>query len=320
MLTSALVSPLWLHANLAKCCVIDASWYMPAAGRNALAEYRQRHVPGAVFFDIDQVADTASPLPHMLPRSAEQFAKAIHAVGIRPRDGNPHTPLVCYSTNGAFVGSARAWWTFRAFGLRNVYVLAGGLHGWIGHGLEVVSSAQEQEQLRGETGTGASERADAFHVQYDGRLVRHLEDMIPSSSSSPSSPSPPQAQQRQQVIDARSRGRFQGTEPEPRAGLRGGHIPGSVNVPFNEVLDESGRSLRSPAQLRAAFAALDLSARGSGTIVATCGSGVTASILALALHELGIEDAAVYDGSWSEYGARDDVAVATGSGGGNERT
>lgn len=265
---SALVATEWLAANLGTVTVLDGSHHLPTAGRNAAAEFLERHIPGARFFDIDAVADKSSDLPHMLPDPGT-FALAMAAMGITAEDR-----IVVYDTVGT-TGAARVWWTFRAMGHRDVRVLDGGLPKWLVEGRPVTAG---------------------YEVRPRPELVRSREDMLANIGSGA-----------EQVVDARSAGRFAATEPEPRPGMRGGHIPGSLNLPYPGMLDDTSRTFRDPAALRAAFesAGVDL----GGPIVTTCGSGVTAAVLALGLHELGREDVAVYDGSWSEWGSRRDTPV-----------
>jgi len=265
---SALISTDALAACLGEVVVLDGSHHLPTAGRDAGAEFLQAHIPGARFFDIDGVADKTSDLPHMLP-DADSFARAMGAMGIARDDA-----VVVYDTVGT-TGAARVWWTFRAFGHERVRVLDGGLPKWRAEGRPV------------EAGYAARLRPE---------LVRTREAMLANIDS-----------RAEQVLDARSAGRFAATEPEPRAGMRGGHIPGSRNLPYTELLDPGTRVFRGRAALRAAFeaAGIDL----ERPVAATCGSGVTAAVLALGLYELGLSDAAVYDGSWSEWGSREDTPV-----------
>jgi thiosulfate/3-mercaptopyruvate sulfurtransferase len=274
-----LVSTDWLAAELgaADLRVVDGTWHMPQLKRDARAEFVRAHVPGAVFFDIDEVADRTTSLPHMLP-TPEAFARAVGALGIGDGDR-----LVIYDTRGV-VSAARVWWTFRVFGHERVGVLDGGLRKWTAEGRPVEA---------GEPRPAPRPYTARFHPE----LVRNFGQMRANLDGAG-----------EQVLDARSAGRFHGTEPEPRPGLRGGHIPGSLNLPYETLYRPDGTLLPTP-RLEQAFAAAGLDL--GKPIVTTCGSGVTASVLALALHRLGRPDVAVYDGSWSEWGGRADTPVAT---------
>lgn len=278
--TDALVSTDWLAGRLQDPAVriLDASHHLPATGRDARAEYDERHIPGAAFFDIDAIADHDTDLPHMLP-NAETFAREIGALGI----GSEHR-VVVYDTVGA-TGAARVWWTFRVFGHDRVSVLNGGLPKWLAEGRPTTDEVPAHPPAR-------------FQARFRPELVRSREDVLANIET-----------RREQVVDARSAGRFRGTEPEPRPGMRGGRIPQSLNVPFTEVVTPD-RTLKPAEEIRAIFerAGVDL----GHPITTTCGSGVTASTLALALHLAGRDDVAVYDGSWSEWGARQDTPVETG--------
>jgi thiosulfate/3-mercaptopyruvate sulfurtransferase len=248
---------------------------MPHLQRDARAEFAQAHIPGAVFFDIDAIADRRSALPHMLPRASE-FAQSVGRLGIGRRDR-----VIVYDTRGV-VSAARVWWTFRAFGHDAVFVLDGGLPRWRAEGRTV------------EAGVPAP-RPRRFTARLRKSLVRDLAAVRQNLKT-----------HKAQVLDARSRGRFAGTEPEPRAGLRGGHIPGSLNLPYDELYQKDGTLLPADA-LRAKFeaAGVDL----GKPVVTSCGSGVTASVLALGLSVIGRPDVAVYDGSWTEWGGRDDTPI-----------
>jgi thiosulfate/3-mercaptopyruvate sulfurtransferase len=275
--TPALVTTEWLATRLGRRGprVVDASWHMPQLQRDAHTEFVAAHVPGAVFFDIDAIADTRSALPHMLP-DARTFAARVGALGIGTGD-----LVVVYDTRGV-VSAARVWWTFRAFGHDRVAVLDGGLPKWRAEGRPLEAGAPAPRPRR-------------FAARLRKSLVRDLRQMRVNVAS-----------RREQVLDARSAGRFRGTEPEPRAGLRPGHIPGSLNLPYDRLYRADG-TLLPPPELREIFAAsgLDL----ARPVVTTCGSGVTASVLALGLHRVGRTQVAVYDGSWTEWGGRRDTRV-----------
>ena len=276
---SPLVTPEWLAQNLGRrdVRVVDGSWHMPQLKRDARAEFVEAHVPGAVFFDIDAIADPRTSLPHMLPRAAE-FSRSVGRLGIGDRDR-----VIVYDSRGV-VSAARVWWTFRAFGHDAVAVLDGGLPRWRAEGRPVESGSAAPKPLR-------------FTARLRRSLVRDLAGMRRNLTT-----------RKAQVLDARSRGRFAGTEPEPRAGLRAGHIPRSLNLPYDELYQKDG-TLLPPDALRQKFEAsgLDL----DKPVVTSCGSGITASVLALGLYAIGRPDVAVYDGSWTEWGGDGDTPIET---------
>jgi thiosulfate/3-mercaptopyruvate sulfurtransferase len=269
----------WLAAHLGEpgLGIIDASWHLPPTGRNGAAEFRAAHIPGSVYFDIDAIADVSTDLPHMLP-DAHKFAQEMGALGLG--DG---MHFVVYDAHGLFA-AARVWWMLRAFGVSDVKILDGGLPKWMRE-----SRPLEEGEAR--------PKPQRFTPRLDHSFVASLDDMRKAL-----------ANPTLQVVDARPAERFTGEAPEPRPGLRSGHMPGSLNLPFVEVVEHG--HLKSDAALAAAFAehGVDL----SKPIITTCGSGVSAAVLALAVEEAGGRVAGLYDGSWAEWGGLPDCAVATG--------
>jgi len=257
--------------------VIDASWHLPNAGRIGAAEYKLKHIPGAVFFDIDTIADLDQGLPHMLPKP-DALAKAMTALGLG--DG---MRFVVYDATGLYA-AARVWWTLRAYRVEEVRILNGGLPRWIKEGRPL------------ETGD-AHPKPRTFTPRPADGFVASLEEVRAALQSGAA-----------QVVDARAAERFRGETLEPRPGVKSGRIPGSLNLPFVEIIEHG--SLKAPDALKAAFAGhgIDL----ERPIITTCGSGVTAAILALAVEEAGGKVAGLYDGSWAEWGSRADCPVATG--------
>jgi thiosulfate/3-mercaptopyruvate sulfurtransferase len=265
------------HLGAPGLAIIDASWHLPTAGRSGAEEFLQRHIPGAVHFDIDAIADKKSGLPHMLPDPVA-FSSAMRKLGLG--DG---MKIVVYDSLGLF-SAPRVWWTFRAFGIRDVVILDGGLPKWLAEGRPLAEGPVHPQTRH-------------FTARLDHSMVASVDDVREASEKKSA-----------QIVDARSASRFAGEELEPRPGLRSGHIPGSLNLPWSELVSE-GR-LRPKAELEAAFARAGVNP--SGKIVTTCGSGVSAAILKLALAATGHEGVALYDGSWAEWGMPSDRPVAIG--------
>lgn len=270
-----LVTTDWLADHLAdeNVRVLDGSWYLPQAGRDARGEYLAGHIPGAIFCDLEKLSDRKTTLPHMLP-PAEEFAAEVGRLGV-----GSDTFVVVYDGSGLNMSAPRIWWMFRFFGHDRVAVLDGGLVKWRSEGRAV-----ETGEVAGASGV--------FIPRRSLETIRTIQDVRDNLAT-----------RKEQVLDARSRGRFAGTEPEPRPGLRGGHIPGSHNLPFAELVNADGTMLEGD-RLRARYeaAGIDL----GKPVVTTCGSGTTACALLLGLHVLGAGSTALYDGSWSEWGATGD--------------
>ena len=272
--STSLISPTQLAARQSdeNLVMLDASWYLPTDGRDPGAEYVTSHIPGAHFFDIDVVADTTHPCPHMLP-TASMFTEHIRALGI-----GADTDVVIYDTKGLF-SAPRAWWMFRVFGHQSVKVLDGGLPAWLAAG-------QSTTAAKSPIGVPASPFSAGFCPEWVADkedVARHL------------------AQHSAMVVDARSAPRFAGAEPEPRPGVRPGHMPGARNLHYAKVIAGEPGVLASEGELRALFDAVGVD--HSTPVVTTCGSGISACLLALALTELHPRPIAVYDGSWAEWGA-----------------
>jgi thiosulfate/3-mercaptopyruvate sulfurtransferase len=276
-----LVTTEWLaaHINDANVKVLDATFKLPGILPLPKDDYLAAHLPGAVYFDVDAVSDHSNPLPHMYP-SAEQFGRDVGGLGVSNAD-----TVVVYDSGG-WVAAPRAWWMFLAYGHSNVRILDGGLKKWKAEGRKV-----ESGEVKAKPAT--------FKASYDPRRVRSIEQMVANVAS-----------RAEQVIDARAADRFEGRAAEPRPGIRSGHIPGARNVPYGQLFDAATGAMKPLDDLRKAFTGAGVNF--DAPIVTSCGSGVSAGVLTLALYRLGITDTALYDGSWSEWGQAGGPPIATG--------
>ena len=267
---SPLVSTTWLAGQLTRpdMVILDTSWYLPVTGRVAREEYRAGHIPGAAYFDLDQASDPGSSLPHMLP-TEEQFAAYVGGLGV-----GSSSEVVVYDGSESNLSAARAWWMFRAFGHERVMLLDGGLGKWRAEG-RVLESGQTVR------------RPASFRARLDRSRIRDRSQVHRALATGSA-----------QVVDVRSAGRFTGTEPEPRAGLASGHMPGAVSLPYTGLVHPDGTALE-PEELRQVLSAAGVSL--DRPVIATCGSGVSACTLLLALYRLGHPDGALYVGSWTAW-------------------
>jgi thiosulfate/3-mercaptopyruvate sulfurtransferase len=277
-----LVSTEWLaeHLKDANVKLLDATFKLPGMLPLPKDDYLAAHIPGAVYFDVDAVSDHSNPLPHMFP-SAEQFGRDVGALGVSNAD-----TVVIYDAGG-WVAGPRAWWMFLSYGHRDVRILNGGLKKWRAEGRAVESGE-------------VTAKPATFEANYDAGRVRSIEQMIANVAS-----------HAEQVIDARAADRFEGRAVEPRPGIRSGHIPGALNLPYNNLFDAVSGTMKPLDDLRKAFSGAGVDT--AKPIVTSCGSGVSAAVLTLALYRLGVENTALYDGSWSEWGKADGQPIATGA-------
>ncbi len=277
---TSLVSTEWLQQNMSApdIRIVDASWYMPAENRDPKAEFAECHIDGAVFFDIDDIADTDIPLPHMVP-SPEKFSSRVRKLGLG--DGSR---IIIYDKSGVR-SAARAWWLFKLFGHDDVAILDGGLTKWMDENRPVSDTPSKPMERH------FTARMNNMILREKAQVRRNLET------------------NKEQVLDARSQGRYEGTTPEPREGLRGGRIPGSLNLPFDQLFKTDG-SLLAAADLQKAYtdAGIDM----NKPVITSCGSGVTACVLAFGLHMLGHRFVSVYDGSWTEWALDEQLPISTG--------
>lgn len=276
----ALVTTDWFAANISasNLSIIDASFYLPAAHRDPKKEFYNCHIPGATFFDINEIADTNTDLPHMLP-TADEFSKHAGSLGI----SNDHH-VICYDSSGGPMAAMRVWWTFRVFGHDRVSVLSGGLPKWQKEGHPTSSTPRDITEQQ-------------FTAKYDQNLVKNIEQIFENIEN-----------QHFQMVDARSGGRYNGTEAEPRVGLRQGHIPGAISLPFERLLDpENFMTMRSADEITSVI--LGSGINPEKPLISSCGSGVTAAPLVMALYLIGHTQASIYDGSWTEWAARPDTPI-----------
>jgi len=280
MTSPFIVNTNWLHQRMDQpaLSIVDASWYLPAMERDPKTEFERQHIPGAVFFEIDGITKPGSPLPHTIA-PPDVFAEKVEALGISDQD-----TIVIYDGMGLF-SAARVWWNFRVMGAKQVFILNGGLPQWLADGLPIETGQSRAKTVK-------------FNADYDPSSVVSFDSMKNIVAAG-----------ERQIADARPADRFTGETAEPRKGMRSGHMPGATSVPASSLFEDG--KLHSPEKLKSIFqaAGIDLDA----PVTTTCGSGVTAAIISLALQSIGHQDNTLYDGSWSEWGGRDDTDIVTGS-------
>jgi len=290
ILPSSLVPVSWVYSNLSRIKILDASWFMPNDSRNAKKEFELKHLPTSQFFDLDFISDHSTSLPHMLP-SSQQFTTEMIKFGIKHDD-----PIIIYDSKGIF-SSPRVWFTFKCFGVRDVGIMNGGLPMW------------ENKLLPLESGPSKRKEMEQFIPKdFTSDLIVGYEEILTQAKLSAT-------EQTFQLLDARSNGRFTGNDPEPRPGLSSGHIPHSISIPYTELIKKDENNLivlKNEEELKKVFedAGVDLSDSNS-RIVSTCGTGVTASVIAFALDLLGHKNYAIYDGSWTEYASKKTSIIKT---------
>ena len=278
ILTQPLVDVAWLSENLLapNLKILDASWYLPSDMRDPYTEFLNSHIPNSQFFDIDKISNPQTNLPHMLPSELD-FSGSMQKLGLCINDA-----IVIYDGSGVF-SAPRAWWMFRIFGHNNVAVLQGGMPAWLASNIIVESSLKIYPKGN-------------FKAIFNPLLVRNLSEIEANIKT-----------KKEQLVDARSEGRYYGRDPEPRPGLRSGHIPGSINLPYSLIINQKSGYILTPKEIRAKAKIIGLDL--SQPVVTTCGSGISASLLALAFFIAGQQDTAVYDGSWTEWGSQKDSLI-----------
>ena len=265
-----LIETNWLANNLDKVVILDGSWYLPNQKRDPYKEFEKSHIPGSQFFDIDLISDKSNSLPHMIPAS-KTFEKHVSRLGIKNSD------LVIIYDGIGLQSAARVWWTFKLFGHKKVGILNGGFPKWLSENLPVEKKINTRVKSE-------------YKSKFNKKIIRNYEQIFDNITS-----------KKEQIIDARSKGRFLGIDPEPRENLASGNIPGSLNLPFQELILESNKTIKNTEDIQNTFKKAGITFEKP--IITTCGSGITASVLAYCLHLIGFYNYSVYDGSWVEWGS-----------------